>query len=119
MSTQKALVNLGQSRAAPHAAVRRFRPYNQEPLPFDRRTMPPVSHCRRARGMSSTGAGIAFFCTGARDDPGSAHIEMLAALDGERLLIETRHGKEVAELSMACCTRRLRLPSKRAPSLAW
>jgi hypothetical protein len=27
-------------------------------------------------------------------------IEMCAALDGERLLIETRHGKEVAELSM-------------------
>jgi hypothetical protein len=27
-------------------------------------------------------------------------IEMRAALDGERLLIETRHGKEVAELSM-------------------
>ena len=29
-----------------------------------------------------------------------ACLEMCAALDGERLLIETRHGKEVAELSM-------------------
>ena len=29
-----------------------------------------------------------------------ACIEMRAALDGERLLIQTRHGEEVAELSM-------------------
>jgi preprotein translocase subunit SecE len=40
-----------------------------------------------------------------------------AVLDGERLLIETRHGEEFAELSMEVfdVTRRVRWPKKLAP----
>ena len=98
MSTQKTFANLGQSRVASHAAVKRRRPYKEEPLPFDRRTLPSISHNRKPAEFPSLGTPLSNI--GARDDPGSVRIEVREILDCERLLIETRHGKEVTEPSV-------------------
>ncbi len=98
MSTPKTLATSGQSCAASHAAVTRRRAYTQVLFPYDRRTMPSISHNRKPAELPSPATALPHIR--ARDDPGSAGIEVRAILDGERLLIETGHGEEFAELSM-------------------